>query len=182
MLQAFSIVAAKEQFCRLVIAGSGILADQLSDLAARLGISRRVHFLGCRSDVKELLQGADAYVLSSAWEGTPIALLEAAAAGLPAVTTEVGGNPEVIDNGKTGFLVPPHDSHALSAAMLRMTSLGEDLRRQMGEDARIRVERMYGLGKVLARWENIYEQLLQSRADARHRSAWHLPALGRRHP
>jgi len=180
LLRAFANVAQGDQRSRLAIVGFGKLEGELRALSDQLGIGSRVEFLGCRQDVRDLLQGADAYVISSAWEGTPIALLEAAASALPSVATAVGGNPEVLEDGKTGLLVPPHDAAALSAAMLRMSSLSESVRLEMGTAARTRVESAYGENRVLTTWENIYEQLLQEQSDKQIRSPLRLPELGRR--
>jgi glycosyltransferase involved in cell wall biosynthesis len=180
LLRAFAIVADGRDRCRLAIAGFGKLSEELLQLSTKLGIRNKVEFLGCRQDIRELLQGADAYVISSAWEGTPIALLEAAASELPAVGTKVGGNPEVIEDEKTGLLVPPRDPRALAAAMLRMVGLSEETRHAMGAAARARVETVYGKNRVLTTWENIYEQLLQEQSDKQIRSPLRILELGRR--
>ena len=91
---------------RLLIAGAGPLQSELIQLAARLGLERRVRFLGFEPDIKRWMQAADGFVLSSRWEGLPMGLLEAAACGLPAVATCVPGTPEVIVDGQTGWLTP----------------------------------------------------------------------------
>ncbi len=76
-------------------------------MARALGLGDWVRFLGVRQDVPALMSAADGYVMSSAWEGMPMVLLEAAAAGLPIVATTVGGNQEVVSDRESGFLVPP---------------------------------------------------------------------------
>jgi glycosyltransferase involved in cell wall biosynthesis len=105
------------------------------------------------------MKAADGYVMSSAWEGMPIVLLEAAAAGLPVVATLVGGNHEVVRNTETGFLVPPGDFDALGLAMQRLMEAPETQRRSMGERGREHVVRHYGLGQVVDRWEKLYRQV-----------------------
>jgi glycosyltransferase involved in cell wall biosynthesis len=180
MLRAFAKVVATRQRCLLAIAGSGKLGDELNQACEGLGINGMVRFLGCRRDVGNLMQAADAYVMSSAWEGLPIALLEAGASGVPAVVTNVGGNAEVIEDERTGFVVPAQDHIALAGAMVRMMSLDPLERQRMGLDAIARIESVYGQNRVLDRWENIYEQLLQFRSDSRSRSSCRLPELGRR--
>jgi glycosyltransferase involved in cell wall biosynthesis len=104
---------------------------------------------------------ADAYVMSSAWEGTPMVLLEAGATGLPIVATAVGGNGEVIVDGQTGFLVPPGDSEALMQAMLRLMDLSPEERVRMGLAGRAHVEANYSLERVVDQWEKLYQELLQ---------------------
>jgi len=90
----------------------------------------------------------------------PMVLLEAAAAGLPIVTTAVGGNHEVVGDGESGFLVPPRDADALGEAMLRLMGLPESDRRAMGERGRERVRNRYGLGRVVERWMELYREVL----------------------
>ena len=103
--------------------------------------------MGVRNDVPEVMSAADGYVMSSAWEGMPMVLLEAAAAGLPIVATRVGGNHEVVRDETTGFLVPPGDAQALGLAMLRLSRLPEPERRAMGERGRDHIRSHYGLGR-----------------------------------
>jgi len=97
--------------------------------------------------------------MSSAWEGMPIALLEAGAAGLPIVATRVGGNHEVVRDGESGFLVPPRDAEALGQAMLRLMEQTPERRRDMGERGREHVRVHYGLGRVVERWQDLYRQV-----------------------
>jgi glycosyltransferase involved in cell wall biosynthesis len=156
MLHAFAAVRRQQPAAVLLLVGGGSLQAETEALGESLGLGERVRFLGIRSDVPELMTAADAYVMSSAWEGMPIVLLEAAAAGLPVVATLVGGNHEVISDKETGFLVPPRDSEALGRAMLRLMQTPEGERRIMGERGRDYVQRQYRLGRVVDRWEEIY--------------------------
>jgi glycosyltransferase involved in cell wall biosynthesis len=114
------------------------------------------------------MSAADGYVMSSAWEGMPIVLLEAAAAGLPIVATRVGGNQEVVQHEETGFLVPPHDSEALAGAMLRLMALPDNDRRALGERGREYVQAHNGLRQSVTRWEDLYREVLSR--DGRSRS------------
>ena len=106
------------------------------------------------------MSAADGYVMSSAWEGMPMVLLEAAAAGLPIVATTVGGNHEVVVHERTGFLVPPRDDAALASGMLRLAELSGAERRLMGERGREHIRSHYGLARVADRWEEIYRAVL----------------------
>ena len=104
----------------LVIAGTGSCRAALESKAARLGVSHRVHFLGHRRDPASLLARANVFVLSSHVEGLPLSVLEAMAAGVPVVATNIGGTREAIEHGTTGLLVPPGDSNALAAAIVQV--------------------------------------------------------------
>lgn len=98
---------------RLIVAGDGPLLPSLTELAGMLGIAGFVHLLGVRRDVPEVLNALDVFVMSSDTEGLPLVVLEAMATSLPVVSTSVGGIPNVLDEGQTGFLVPAGDEAAL---------------------------------------------------------------------
>ena len=149
---------------RLVIAGAGPLRDGLAGLAARLGLGQRVRFLGFQPEVRRWLQAADGFVLASRWEGLPMALLEAAACGLPIVATDVPGTREAIDDGRTGRLAAAGNPDSLAAAMTATMRDSHELRRAMGSMARERVIEEFGLEAVLDRWERLYGELV---ADCR---------------
>lgn len=166
MLRAFARVRERRPDAVLVIVGRGTLQGESEALAESLGLGGAVRFLGVRSDVPEIMSGADGYVMSSAWEGMPMVLLEAAAAGLPIVSTIVGGNHEVVCDGTSGLLVPPRDAAALGQAMLRLMALPDAERRAMGERGREHVRAHYGLSRVVERWEAIYRQVLARKGAA----------------
>ena len=160
MLRAFAAVRERERRAVLVIVGQGSLQAEAEALTAELGLREAVRFLGARDDVPAVMSAADGYVMSSAWEGMPMVLLEAAAAGLPIVATAVGGNGEVVRDGESGFLVPARDSGVLRAGMLRLMALPEEQRRAMGERGREHVRANYGLQRVAERWERVYRDAL----------------------
>ena len=159
MLHAFAQVCQRDSNAVLLLVGHGSLQQETESLAQSLGLGDRIRFLGVRSDVPEVMAAADGYVMSSAWEGMPIALLEAGAAGLPIVATRVGGNHEVVRDGESGFLVPPRDAAALGQAMLRLMEQAPARRRDMGERGREHVRVHYGLGRVVERWQDLYRQV-----------------------
>ncbi|TCL76755.1 glycosyltransferase involved in cell wall biosynthesis [Hydrogenispora ethanolica] len=105
---------------RVAIAGEGKLLPELLRLRDELGLTSKVHLLGNRDDIPELLAQSKMLVMPSRWEGLPIALLEAMAAAKPIVATPVGGIPELIESGRNGLLVPPDDVPALTAAIRRL--------------------------------------------------------------
>ena len=166
MLQAFKTVAEKIQNTVLLLAGQGALLDDIKKLAVDLDLIEKVRFLGVRRDVPELMNAADAFVMSSAWEGMPMVLLEAAACGLPIVTTDVGGNSEVVLHDKSGYVVPPRNPEALAAAMVKVMNLPELERKAMGQAGRSYIEANYSLERVVDQWESLYKELLHKKGLA----------------
>ena len=140
---------------RLAIAGRGEEEGRLRAQAATAGIGERVHLLGFRDDVADILAAADLFTMPSLSEGLPLALVEAMSFGLPVVVTGVGGVPEVVTDGAEGMLVPPSDAGALAAALGAL--LADAPRRQkMGEAARTRALRDYALSTMADRYERLY--------------------------
>ena len=160
MLHAFAKVHQRASKTVLLLVGRGTYRDEIETLARTLGVADAVRLLGVRNDVPELMSAADGYVMSSAWEGMPIVLLEGATAGLPIVATSVGGNHEVVCDEESGFLVPSRDAEALARAMQRMMELPPAERRTMGERGREHVRTHYGLGRLVDRWEAVYREVL----------------------
>ena len=144
----------------LMLAGAGETQDDARRLVDSLGLSDRVRFLGVRDDTPDLLNMADAFVLSSAWEGMPLVLQEASACALPIVATNVGGNAEVVRDGVSGFLVPPRDDANLAGAMIRMMDMTPAGRKAMGNAGRTHVASFFDIERVLDRWEKIYGELM----------------------
>jgi glycosyltransferase involved in cell wall biosynthesis len=163
MLQAFARVVHKHSNTILLIAGDGPLRKTMENLARELGIEKRTKFLGIRRDIPQLMNAADAYVMSSSREGMPNVLLEASATGLPIVATDVGGNREIVLDGVTGFLVPPRNPEALARAMLRIMDLSDEERKEMGERARKHIEVKFNLDRVVDLWEILYYELLEKK-------------------
>jgi glycosyltransferase involved in cell wall biosynthesis len=152
----------------VLIAGDGPLRGALEAEANRRGLmDGTVRFLGARSDVPNLMAAADAFVLSSAWEGLPMVLLEAAASSLPAVVTDVGGNAEVVVHERTGVVLPAHDPEALSSAMRRLEATPPAERAAWGHAARAHVEQHFHIDRVIDGWEALYLELLGPRASSR---------------
>jgi glycosyltransferase involved in cell wall biosynthesis len=167
LVRAFSEVAGRHPQTVLMIVGRGRLEAELKAMVSATGLGARVRLLGVRSDVPALMNAADAYVMSSRWEGMPLVLQEAAAVGLPVVSTDVGGNREVVCDGVSGLLVPPDDSPALATAMQKMLVASPDQRAEMGRRGRGHIESRFGIERVLDRWEAIYQDLLTKRGGRR---------------
>jgi glycosyltransferase involved in cell wall biosynthesis len=166
MLRAFARVRARHDDAVLLLVGKGSLQADTEALVRELNLADSVRFVGVRNDIASVMSAADGYVMSSAWEGMPMVLLEAAAAGLPIVATAVGGNHEVVLDGRSGFLVPPSDDAQLGSAMLRLAELPAAERRALGERGREHVQAQYGLGRVADRWEAIYRDVLGRKGTA----------------
>ena len=158
MIRAFAASDPKHESV-LMLAGAGETQDDARKLVDSMGLADRVRFLGVRSDTPALLNMADGYLLSSAWEGMPLVLQEASACALPIVATKVGGNAEVVRDGVSGFLVSPRDDAALAGAMLRLMTMSAADRAAMGQAGREHVVNRYDLEHVLDRWEKIYQEL-----------------------
>jgi glycosyltransferase involved in cell wall biosynthesis len=142
-----------------LLAGTGPAEAELRALAARLGVAERVRFLGFQTDVPKILAACDLFVLPSLYEGLPITVLEAMAAGKPIVATAVDGTKEALVDGESGLVVPARDPVALAAAISRLTSDAE-LASRLARAARIRVEREFSGRQMAAGVSAIYDTLL----------------------
>jgi glycosyltransferase involved in cell wall biosynthesis len=159
-LDAASIVAERFPDVRFLVAGDGGSRKELEDRARRLGLEARIVFTGFRSDVRELLSEAAISVLPSLSEGTSNTLLESMAAGLPVVATQVGGNPEVIEDGVSGLLVPPRDSAEIAAAVGRLLE-DEGFARRLGQAGMRRVSELFSLSGSVQQTEHLYQRLIE---------------------
>lgn len=147
-------VSLTDSDIEVLIAGDIGEEPELEPLRRSLDLTN-VRFLGFREDVPALLASADALVLSSSGEGLPNVVLEAHAAGLPVVATDVGGVREVVSDGKSGFVVPPRNPDALAAAITRVRNLSPEARTHMGHVGRRSVTKGFGQGAVIDAWEDV---------------------------
>ena len=154
LLRAVALLAEHVPSAHAILAGGGPL-----ELARELGIDDVVHFVGMRPDVAAVLAAADVVALSSANEGTPVSLIEALAAGRPAVSADVGGVRDVVAHDETGLLVPPLDAGALADAL---TTLAKDpaRRARLGERARADVRERYSVERLVDDVDRLYRELL----------------------
>lgn len=162
LLAAVDILRRGQPDVVALLVGSGMLEDRLRAEAADRGLADHVRFLGSRDDVLELLPALDVFVLSSRYEGLPIALLEAMAAGVPAVATRVGGVPEAVEHGRQGLLVAPGDPDALATAVSKLLD-DPQLRHEMARAATGHVRTRFSIGRAVRRIEEVYDQLLDAR-------------------
>jgi glycosyltransferase involved in cell wall biosynthesis len=147
------------QSLHLVVVGDGPLRRSLEARVGRDGLAPRVHFLGARRDLGDLLAASDIFVLPSLWEGLPLSLVLAMGAALPVVSTTVAGIPELVRDGETGLLVPPGDSVALGRALARLTESAAD-RARFGAAARAFVLPRFGVDYYVSSITRLYDRLL----------------------
>jgi glycosyltransferase involved in cell wall biosynthesis len=143
----------------LVVGRDDGIGDQLRAWAQRLGIGGNVLFLDTRSDVPGLLAAADIGLLCSHEEGFSNAVLEGMAAALPMIVTDVGGNPEAVQDGMSGIVVPPRDPARLAEAIVRLAK-DAPLRARFGDAARRRVRDCFTLDRCVAQYDALYRTLL----------------------
>jgi len=155
LLRAFKLVHEHHADTALVLIGDGELRASLQQSALDEGVAENVHFLGDRNDVQQLLQGLDMFVLSSLSEGYSMALLEASAAALPIVATNVGGNGEIVRDDITGYLVPAGNPGMLAEAMLALLRNPKHAM-GLGQTARAWVEQHGSLEAMAMRYAQLY--------------------------
>ena len=170
LLRAAQIVAQQVPGFTLDIVGDGPMGDQIRALSTELGLDDVVRFHGMQDDVRPWLADADQFVLSSLSEGVSITLLEAMAAGLPVVATDVGGNREVVRHGETGTLVPVGDAAALAHAMCALLA-DPGRARAMGAAGHERVDAEFNIDRTVAAYELAYRELLGRRTGASRQAA-----------
>jgi len=166
LLRACARAFAVHPRARLLVAGDGESRAELEALAARLGLGDRVRFLGWQTDLAALYAGIDIVALSSINEGTPVAVIEAMAAARAVLSTAVGGVPDLIDDGRTGRLVPPGDEAALAAALGELIANAE-LRRRLGLAARSDVRTRFGDARLVHEMDRLYRDTLASVREGR---------------
>lgn len=151
---------------RLLVVGDHTNPAYSAEVHARaksLGVESSIHWAGNRADVAEILRACDLFVLGSREETLPLAILEAMAAGLPVVATNVGGVPECVLQNQTGVLVPAGDSNALAEALVGLLR-DEDLRRRLGRAGRERVLRHFSVESQAPKIESVFQRSMRPRA------------------
>ena len=165
LIDAVPQILAAHPGTEFVLAGDGPQREALAVRARSRGVADRVQFLGQCHDVPAVLAGADLFVLPSRSEAMPNAVIEAMAAGLPVVASEVGGIPELITSGATGVLVPAGDASRLAGAVIELIE-DPDRAFQMGHAARDFVTREFGFRRLVSRVEDLYLSAIERPAGA----------------
>lgn len=158
MVEGFSLVAARRQ-CRFWLVGEGPYHAAVEALIRKFKLSNRVQLLGNRNDVPRLLRAADVFLLGSRTEGMPNALLEAMAAGLPCVATDIPACREIILHQHSGLLAPPGDPRAIAKNILRCID-DEKSAKDMGRAAADFVAKHYGQNQQVDRYRDLYRRVL----------------------
>ena len=151
-----SIVKLKNKDLKLVLIGDGKERVELEKQAKRLGIADKVEFKGRVESAWWHMKDFTVFVLPSLWEGAPNVILEAMALGLPVIATNVGGNPELIKDEETGFLVESKNSQALAKKIRYVLDLSEEERRKIGDRAQKAVEMKFSFEKMVKEYEKLY--------------------------
>jgi glycosyltransferase involved in cell wall biosynthesis len=167
LIRAFAEVRKQRPDARLWVAGEGQEAELsvLRDLAAELGVSEAIRWMGLRRDVPALLDAADGFVSASAWEGMPLAVGEAMLMEKPVVATDAGGVGELV--GDAGLVVPARDSEVLAEAMIDFMRRTREDRLLLGRKARKRVLQEFSMDAAVENWEAMYQELVESERPGR---------------
>lgn len=150
---------------KFLIVGDGLLRKTLEEQAGRLNIASSVIFAGIQKNIPEVLSLMDVFVLPSySREGLGIAIIEAMAAGKPVVATNIGGIPEVVKDGETGYLAPPQNPEALAQAIIKLLQNPTNAK-AMGKQGRIRFEKKFTKKRMLSEVENLYAALIDKKKE-----------------
>lgn len=161
LVEAAALVVRQVPDARFVIAGEGELRSSLEHQIRHLGLEKHVVLAGFRPDVLSVLKAFDLFVMSSLTEGLGTSLLDAMACGKPIVATTAGGIPEVVQDGRTGVLVPPRDHDAMAAAIVKLLK-DPSLRRRMGDAGLSRVNATFSAERMVAETLSVYEDVVRS--------------------
>ena len=144
---------------KFILAGDGVLRGKVEKLIDKLGLRSKLFLIGWRSDIQDVLNTLDVFVLTSLWEGLPISVLEAMALGRPVIVTNTGGISEVISEAETGYLVPPKDMDNMSK---RLVILLQDslLRKTIGKNAKDSLGSNFTLSNMARNTQDLYNDLL----------------------
>jgi glycosyltransferase involved in cell wall biosynthesis len=158
LLEAAPFVLQSYPQATFLLVGKGHLEQDLRQQAQALGISQNVIFTGVRHDIPDILAQSDLFVLPSRWEGLPLSAIEAMAAARAVLVTDVGGNSELVESGRSGLVIPAGDVGALVDGLLDL--LADEARRlALGASARQRVQRLFSTERFIQQYESVYTQL-----------------------
>ncbi len=156
------LMPEKKEHLRLIMVGEGPIRQPVETTLTSAGVSSMAWLPGSRDDVPDLLRAMDVFILPSRAEGISNTLLEAMACGVPVVATRVGGNPELVEDGVTGFLVPAEDVESMARAASEYVR-DPEMRKRHGRAARLKVEREFSIDRMVANYMAVYDELLSGR-------------------
>jgi glycosyltransferase involved in cell wall biosynthesis len=168
LLEAMTQVLKEVPTFKALLVGDGELRSAIEEKARMLNLSNDVIFTGIRHDISEILALIDLFVLPSLWEGLPLSLLEAMAAGKPVIATPVGGVPEIIEDGINGLLVSPRSPNDLAEAIITLLQNPKKAK-SMGDAGRKKVDE-YSVEAMVQKTENLYRQLIQENLGLEYKS------------
>jgi len=160
LLSAIELLKKQGRNIFLIVVGDGELRIPLEKEIAQKDLTHCVYLAGSRPDVSQLLPGVDAFILSSKREGFPMSILEAMAAGLPVIATNVGGIPEIVKDEQNGILVPPQDQNSLANAICRVLD-DPKFAADLASSARISIEQNYSIQAITEAYTKIYLSVFQ---------------------
>ncbi len=162
LIAAIPAVLAKCPNTTFIFAGRGQLEGELKEQVHQLGVAPKVRFLGLRQDIPRILAVLHAFVLPSLSEGLSMAILEAMVAGKPVIATDVGGNPELVEDSETGYLVPSQNSQALADRLISLL-MNRDRALQFGKVGQLRAQGQFSLRTMVREYQAIYDQCIEAR-------------------
>jgi glycosyltransferase involved in cell wall biosynthesis len=162
LIEAFALAVKEYPAMQLWLVGDGPLRPVVEKTIVEMGLEEKVLFLGIRDDVPKLLRASDIFVLSSDYEGVPLAVLEAMTDGKPVIATGVGRVSELIEDGVSGILVPPRNPEMLAKGILQLAK-DTELRHLMGQAAQKRALEHFDISRTAREYEALYLKLLRER-------------------
>lgn len=161
ILQAFEQVLKEIPTAQLLIAGEGDLEEEILNTAKEKGMQNNISLIGFRDDIPNIMRTIDLLILPSVWEGFGIVLIEAMAAEKPCVTTNISSMPEIVIDGKTGYVVPPKDADKLSDAIINL--IRDPLKsKKMGSEGKKVVRAKFTLQKMIDQYEQLFSEYIHS--------------------
>jgi glycosyltransferase involved in cell wall biosynthesis len=162
LLDGFKLIAEISRNVHLVIAGTGELEGMIKEFVSKFNLENRIHLLGFRKDIQDLMKTFDIFLLPSLWEGFGIVLIEAMAAGNPIVATNTSSIPEIVEDGRNGILVPPENAEAICDVLVKLISEPE-LRIKFGKEGQKIVREKFTIERMINDYENIFDEITETK-------------------
>ena len=161
LIDAFKLVTDDFKNVHLIIAGTGDLENTIKTAAKNYELTDKIHLLGFRKDVQNIINGIDMLVLPSLWEGFGIVLIEAMAAGKPCIASNISSMPEIVVHNKTGYVIPPKDTENLAKAIINLIQ-NPSLAKKMGGEGRKLTQKKFSLQKMIDQYEQLFYENIKS--------------------